>query len=232
MSDAVFGDRMIVDPEAEYLRLRLLGEPGWGGSNFPTRRAGWANSIVYLNEADAIPRPPARLLELGCGNGMVSALFAERGYDIDGVDLSSVAVAWAREQFAEKSLQGRFQCGNVSAMPFFPAKTFDLVIDGNCLHCLLDEARGLCLAEVRRVLKANGTFVVSTMCGEPKTDILKRNFDPAKRQLLERGQPYRTLKPVNELTREIHEAGFQITHQILGEGRLWDHAVIVCRMKP
>lgn len=43
--------------------------------------------------------PPARLLDLGCGNGWTAGLLAARGYDVLGVDPSPMGVAEARKGY-------------------------------------------------------------------------------------------------------------------------------------
>ncbi|MBZ6075119.1 class I SAM-dependent methyltransferase [Microvirga puerhi] len=229
MTEVVFDGRMVADPEVEYLRLRLTNEPGWGGPNHARRQAGWIDSIAHLRELPDFPQPPARLLELGCGNGMVSALFAAQGYRIDGIDLSATAISWAREIFEKTGMEGQFRQGTVGAMPFHKNETFDLVVDGNCFHCLLGETRSKCLAEIHRVLRPDGVFVVSTMCGEPKIEALREHYDAQMRQLVDQGRPYRTLKPVDEILDEMRAAKFEISHHVLGEGVYWDHLVLVCR---
>jgi SAM-dependent methyltransferase len=229
MSETIFVGRIVADPEVEYLRLRLAGEEGWGGPSFARRREGWSKSIALLRQLETFPRPPARLLELGCGNGMVSRLFAEQGYQVHGIDMSAVAVSWATELFAEAGLSGHFRQGRVDCMPFYETATFDLVIDGNCFHCLLGRERTRCLAEIGRILRPGGAFVISTMCGEPKTDEIRRRFDPRTRQLLDQGRPFRTLKPAAEILAEIHAAQFHISHHVLGEGALWNHLVALCQ---
>ncbi|CAL9550243.1 hypothetical protein SUDANB70_04450 [Streptomyces sp. enrichment culture] len=42
-----------------------------------------------------------RALELGCGPGRNALYLAAHGYDVDAVDLSPAALAWARERAAE-----------------------------------------------------------------------------------------------------------------------------------
>ena len=84
-------------------------------------------------------------------------------------------------------------------MPFFAERFFDVVIDGSCLHCLIGNDRARCLAEVRRILRFEGVFVVSSMCGLPKSDDAKARFDPQAGHLLENGRAYRTLKPLADI---------------------------------
>lgn len=217
------------DYERRYRELRDADMPGWAGRQYERGLADIEATLARLEREGALPPPPARMLELGCGNGMSSFLMAAKGYEAFGIDLAETAVAWARERFAEAGLPGSFHKGNVCAMPFFDDASFDIVFDGSCLHCILGEDRNLCLAEVRRVLKPNGVFIVSSMCGLPKSDDAKARFDPKTGCLMEAGEPYRTLKPLADLMREISDAGFRVENQSLGVNPWWDHVTMTCR---
>ena len=46
--------------------------------------------------------PPARIVEFGCGTGWLSLLFAERGYEVVGLDISPDAIAIAERLRAER----------------------------------------------------------------------------------------------------------------------------------
>lgn len=217
----------MLDSNAEYVRLKEAGHSGWGGEQFSRRRDAWSKVVARLLQDDAFPKPPSRLLELGCGNGMVSALFAGRGYMVDGVDLSEAAILWARENFEGLGVAGSFRKSDVCAMPFYHDGSFDAVIDGNCLHCVIGPDRSRCLAEVRRILRPGGPFFVSSMCGEPKSDNARARFDAQNRRLVENGQPYRTLKPADELLKEVLDAGFQVSGCEISENPWWDHLTAI-----
>lgn len=183
-------------------------------------------------EHETFPRPPARVLELGCGNGMSSSLWmARKAYEVYGIDISDIAVAWARELFDACGLSGSFRQGSVCEMTFFPERSFDIAVDGSCLHCLIGSDRARCLREVRRILRPGGVFVVSSMCGLPKSDEAKARFDPLTGHLLENGRPYRTLRLLPDLVQELEDAGFGVQNTQVGVNPWWDHATMVCRIR-
>ena len=94
-------------------------------------------------------------------------------------------------------------------------ESFDIVIDGHCLHCIVGEDRKKVLSETRRVLKPGGFLYVSTMCGEVKDPEMKPLFDPATRCILSRDGRIATRyvgKPA-DIVGEIETAGFTVLLQ-------------------
>jgi len=89
------------DYEAEYQRLREAGSPGWRVLPDAQRSCRLFDTLDRFRRTGVFPAPPARLLELGCGNGRIALTMAQRGYEVFGVDLSSTAITWAGERFAE-----------------------------------------------------------------------------------------------------------------------------------
>ncbi|MGO4129760.1 GrpB family protein [Inquilinus sp. YAF38] len=217
------------DYEAQYRRLRETGARGWAGEQYERGAAGVRETLDRLQREGILPAPPARMLELGCGNGLSSYLMAGKGYEVHGIDIAGTAVAWARERFAAAGLRGSFHQGTVCHMPVFADGIFDIVFDGSCLHCLIGGDRGQCLAEVRRILQLDGVFVVSSMCGEPRSDDAKARFDPQMHCLMQDSRPYRTLKPLAALETELADAGFAIQDRSVRINPWWDHVTLVCR---
>lgn len=101
--------------------------------------------------------PGNRVLDCGCGTGYGSAELARLAPSVVGVDISSDAVAYAREHFPLPHL--RFEQASCSALPHPPA-SFELVVGFEVIEHLADWRDFL--AEVRRVLAPGGRFVVST----------------------------------------------------------------------
>ena len=216
------------DYDAQYRRLRDAGSPGWAGDQYQRGQIRLTETLDRLEREGAFPPPPARMLELGCGNGSSSFLMARKGYEAHGVDISETAIAWARERFAAAGLSAVLRPGSVCAMPFFEDGRFDIVIDGSCLHCLIGDDRARCLAEVRRILRPDGVFVVSSMCGLPRSADAQARFDPRTGCLIENGEPYRTLKPLAEIELELSDAGFAVKDRSVSVNPWWDHATLVC----
>ena len=218
------------DYDAEYRRLRAAGLQGWAGDQHERNLVRMTETLQRL-ERDHFPEPPATVLELGCGNGLSSSQWmARRGYEVHGADISEAAIAWAREAFAASGLSGSFRQGDVCEMPWLADKFFDIVIDGACLHCLVGNDRIRCLQEIGRILRPEGVFVVSSMCGLPKSDEAKASFDPSNGHLLRDGRPYRTLKPLDALACELTDAGFDVQDTKLNINPWWDHVTMTCRI--
>ncbi len=215
------------DYNAQYRRLRETGARGWAGDQHERGVAQASAMLDRLMRETCFPPPPARVLELGCGNGLWALLMARKDYRAFGVDIAELAIEWARERFGEARLPGDFTQGDVCSMPFYGDAMFDIVADGACLHCLLGDQRAQCLAEVRRVLRPGGVFIVSSMCGLPKSDGLKQHFDPETEQLRLYGRPYRTLKQADAIDREVAEAGFTIVMRDVADNAWWDHLTLL-----
>jgi len=55
---------------------------------------------------------PGRALDLGCGPGRNALYLALRGFDVDAVDLSPVAITWVQDRAHEAGADVRFLCGD------------------------------------------------------------------------------------------------------------------------
>ena len=157
---------------------------------------GWRREMAsWLAEA-RFPRG-GRVLELGCGNG--ARQLAVRGLRLPAHrrgPLGVSAIRWARESFLERGLAGEFHCEDISrGMSRFEDRRFHLVIDGNCLHCVLGEARPKAFAAIRRVLMDDGVLIVEaeSMYGEPRSAEVRASFDEDAKCIGRDGRPYRYL---------------------------------------
>ncbi|TMD42793.1 MAG: methyltransferase domain-containing protein [Chloroflexi bacterium] len=72
-------------------------------------------------------RPPARVLDLPCGQGRHSIELARRGYSVTGVDLSGYMLAVARERAEARGVDIRFLEGDMREP--LAGERFDLVLN-------------------------------------------------------------------------------------------------------
>jgi SAM-dependent methyltransferase len=114
---------------------------------------------------DAVAAGPGiRLLDVGSGTGRVSALAAERGASVTGVDVAAGMVALA----ARLNPSVPFVVGSAEALPF-PDAAFDALIAN---FVLLHVGRqGQALAEMRRALAPGGAIGI-TMWDEGEANAL------------------------------------------------------------
>jgi len=96
----------------------------------------------------------SRVLDLGCGSGFMSCLFAAAGAEVDAVDVSeaSLEVARWRAEVSGLSQRIRFHAVPAEALPFEDGR-FDAVSGVFALHHLDLSVAG---PELRRVLKPGG----------------------------------------------------------------------------
>ncbi len=97
-----------------------------------------------------------RVLDVGCGAGVDLARFAKGGAVVTGVDLSSSAIALARQNFEQQGLQADLRVADGEHLPF-PDDTFDLVYAHGVVQYTPDCRR--LVDECRRVLKPGGEAV-------------------------------------------------------------------------
>lgn len=95
----------------------------------------------------------ARILDIGCGTGLLLAELQRRGfYNLWGVDLSPKMIEKAQQNF-----KGPLQIANCYKLPF-ENESFDAVIISSMLHHLPDIP--LALKEIERVLQPYGLLFI------------------------------------------------------------------------
>ncbi|KUF16898.1 class I SAM-dependent methyltransferase [Streptomyces silvensis] len=105
---------------------------------------------------------PGRALDLGCGPGRNALHLAAHGFDVDAVDVSPAALAWAGERARDAGADIRFHLGDAFALgPAVLDGPYDLVYDSGCFHHLPPHRRISYLALLERVLAPGGHFALT-----------------------------------------------------------------------
>ena len=124
------------------------------------------------------PRPGERILDLGCGDGRLTAEIKAAGADVLGIDLSNDLLDAARaREFDVQKLDGH-------ELAF--AQEFDAVFSNAALHWM--RAPELVVAGVARALKPGGRFVgefgghgnVAAIATAMRAVSVERGGDPAR----------------------------------------------------
>jgi SAM-dependent methyltransferase len=75
-----------------------------------------------------LPTIPGRALDVACGAGRNSLFLAARGWRVDGIDISPVGLARARERAAEEGLEVRWIEGDLDDPKAPPPGPYDLIV--------------------------------------------------------------------------------------------------------
>jgi O-antigen biosynthesis protein len=99
-----------------------------------------------------------RVLDLASGEGYGADMLARQAAFVCGLDIDEDAVRHASEKYRRPNLQ--FLKGSITAVPIHESSSFDVI---TCFEAIehIDQHDEL-LKEVRRLLKPDGLFVVST----------------------------------------------------------------------
>lgn len=101
-----------------------------------------------------------RVLDVGCGGGLLSEQFAAMGCDVTGIDRSLPTLAAARQHAEASGLPIRYLEGSAEQLAFDSA-TFDVVCCCDVLEHV--DSPDAVIGEISRVLKPGGVFFFDTI---------------------------------------------------------------------
>jgi 2-polyprenyl-3-methyl-5-hydroxy-6-metoxy-1,4-benzoquinol methylase len=109
---------------------------------------------LRVREVEAVANSePGRVLDVGCGRGVLLQEFRRRGWEVQGTELSEQAASYARQ-----TLKIPVEIGSLETI-HFPANHFDAIVLWHVLEHVTNP-RAL-LAEINRILKPGGVLLVS-----------------------------------------------------------------------
>lgn len=155
---------------------------------------------LRVREVEAVAnKEPGRVLDVGCGRGVLLQEFRRRGWEVQGTELSEQAASYARQ-----TLNIPVEIGSLETLQF-PANHFDAVTLWHVLEHVANP-RAL-LAEINRILKPDGVLLVAV----PNFDSLEARV--AKDKWFHLDVP-RHVTHFSEATLEsaLNESGFEVRH--------------------
>jgi SAM-dependent methyltransferase len=139
-----------------------MPHPSWNDS-YAAGQLPWDTGVpepllIEFVDAGGVT-PPGRTLEVGTGTGTNAIWLAERGFDVLGVDVSSLAVERARAKMNRGDLRCRFATLDFLSAP--PSEGhFHFVFDRGCFHVFDEpEERARFAAHVGAVLAPGGFWL-------------------------------------------------------------------------
>jgi 2-polyprenyl-6-hydroxyphenyl methylase / 3-demethylubiquinone-9 3-methyltransferase len=114
---------------------------------------------VLMEELHLVPAG-LRVLDVGCGGGLLAEEFARLGCAVTGIDPSKESLAAARRHAVSQGLAIRYQCAAGEALPFAD-ESFDTVYCCDVLEHVADLRQ--VIAETARVLRPGGAYLYDTI---------------------------------------------------------------------
>jgi SAM-dependent methyltransferase len=128
----------------------------------------WSNFALFENLRGSVAarlvsfagiKPGSRVLDVGCGTGVVGLTAARLGARVTGVDLTPELIARAKENSALMGIEADWREGDAEALPL-PDATFDFVVS-QFGHMFAPRPE-VAVHEMLRVLKRGGVIAFST----------------------------------------------------------------------
>lgn len=159
--------------------------------------------------AQHVPLEGARVLDVGCGGGILAEAMARRGAKVTGIDLAEKALRVAQLHLLESKLDIRYEMSSVEDV----AGEFDVVTCMELLEHVPDPAA--MVAACARLVRPGGQVLFSTINRNPKSYLFAVVGAEYVLGLLPKGTHdyQRFIKP-SELSRWSRAAGLRVDELI------------------
>jgi malonyl-CoA O-methyltransferase len=116
------------------------------------------STMKLVRRLDEI-KPPASILDVGCGTGQLTRLVADKfpQATVEGIDIATRAVSVAEHRFAGGAISFKV----ADALTFTSNHPFELIVSGSSFHWI--EPLGSLFKNMARNLRPDGTMVFSMM---------------------------------------------------------------------
>ena len=130
-----------------HLIFKTMGTPQF------IRRIEWQRMFEWLD-----PKEGERILDVACGDGVLSLKIAERCCDVCGIDISEDVIENAKHFAEREGIPCEFKVGSAEDLPYLD-EHFDKIICSSSLEHFKDDVKAL--KEIYRVLKPYGKVVLT-----------------------------------------------------------------------
>ncbi|GEO24242.1 SAM-dependent methyltransferase [Alicyclobacillus acidoterrestris] len=134
-------------------RAKTFDEKSHHGLHSEEQHRAWISVLTDLvGDKQAL-----QVLDVGCGTGFLSLLFAELGHQVTGVDMSEQMLMQAKQKARHSDLSVDFRLGDAEALEDEDAR-YDLVIERHIIWTLPNPEKAV--REWLRVLKPGGSLAL------------------------------------------------------------------------
>lgn len=159
-------------------------------------------------------RPNMKVLDIGCGTGLLIEDAAKAGAEVKGIDISEGMLKVAQKRIEKSGLQDKisvFNAGVVEMDTLFTENSLDLIVSTLVFSELYSEERAIVLYQIKKLLKPSGKLVIAVEV-QPK-NLFKRITHFLVRlplTVLTYIIAQTGTKPVTNLSEEVVKSGFSI----------------------
>jgi hypothetical protein len=114
--------------------------------------------LIKLVEQGVI-RPPARVVDIGCGSGNNAVYLAQKGFDVTGIDIAPSALKVGEDLARKAGVKVRWVLASVLEEPL-PLEAFDILLDRGTYHGLRKIGGPQYIKTARRYSRPGSQFVL------------------------------------------------------------------------
>lgn len=102
----------------------------------PLDKIPWqkAQASFFTRTIESGKIKPCLTLDLGCSVGAKSIYLAKKGFKVTGIDISPVAIQYAKENAKKQKVKIRFIVADATNLSFLRKQKFGFILDWACLH--------------------------------------------------------------------------------------------------
>ncbi len=180
----------------------------WSGSSATKIRKQIVRNFV---------KPEMKILDIGCGTGLLIEDAAKAGAEATGIDISAGMLKVAQKRIEKSRLQDKISVYNVGVVEIdtlFTENSFDLIVSTLVFSELYSEERALVLYQIKKLLKPNGKLVIAVEV--TPNNLFKRIthfFVRLPLTILTYIIAQTGTKPFTNISEEVTESGFSIINE-------------------
>lgn len=125
-----------------------------------------AVSHFGLDDSDRKPLTGLRVLDIGCGGGLVSEPMARLGASVTGVDASEANIKTALTHARESGVEVDYRAGTAEGLLEAGTEPFDIVLNLEVVEHVADPAQFM--KDTAALLRPGGLMIVATLNRTPK----------------------------------------------------------------